>query len=113
MNNDLDIQVVDQTSVDDETTQMIMFAKLAAQTLSQHYPNHLWAVGWAPGMTIIVKNMAISDGRYGFTIDVPRAHSISHFEKVVMQAGGELLERCGVPRGSWNGEFMHLQHKEH
>jgi hypothetical protein len=63
-------------------------------------------------MTLVVKNMAIADGRYGFTIDAAKSFSASDLAKLAMNAGGELLERCGVRRGSWDGEFMHIQHTE-
>lgn len=106
--NNTDIQVVD-TTPDAENSQMELVAKMAAQVLSTHYPNHIWMVGWAPGMALIIKNMAISDGRYGFTIDVARAASVSELEKAVVFGGGELLERCGVKRGAWDGEMMNLQ----
>lgn len=100
-----DIQTVEVTSPDDaENTQMEMIAKLAAQTLSNHYPAHLWMVGWAPGMTLVIKNMAM-DARYGFTVDAGRAASVSQLEHAVMMGGGELLERMGMKRGAWNGEF--------
>jgi hypothetical protein len=105
MNDDLDIQVVEVTSPDDvENSQMELIAKLAAVVLSRHYPNHLWAIGWAPGLTLVIKNMAM-DGRYGFTIDAGRCASASELEFTVMMAGGELLERMGMKRGAWNGEF--------
>jgi len=87
-------------------------AKMVAEELGKHYPEHLWAVGWAPGMTLIVKNMAISEGKYGFTIDAAKSFSASDLAHCAMLAGGELLERCGVRRGAWNGDFMHLQNKE-
>jgi len=103
-----DIQVVD-TTPDAENSQMELVAKMAAQVLSTHYPDHIWMVGWAPGRTLIIKNMAISDGRYGFTIDAAKAASISELEKAVVYGGGELLEHCGVKRGAWDGEFMHLE----
>jgi hypothetical protein len=103
--DETDIQTVEITSPDDkENSQMEMIAKLAAQTLSIHYPAHLWMVGWAPGMTLVIKNMAM-DARYGFTIDAGRAASVSQLEHAVMLAGGELLERMGMKRGAWNGEF--------
>lgn len=103
--DETDIQTVEVTSPDDkENSQMELIAKLAAQILSNHYPAHLWAVGWAPGMTLIIKNMAM-DARYGFTIDAGRAASISQLERAVMMGGGELLERMGMKRGAWNGEF--------
>ena len=90
---------------------MELIAKMAASTLSRHYPNHVWMVGWAPGRTLVVKNMAIDDGRYGFTVDAHRAATVSELEHAIMVAGGELLERCGVPRGAWNGEILNLKDK--
>jgi hypothetical protein len=99
----LDIQTVESTP-DAENSQMELIAKLAATVLSRHYPAHLWAVGWAPGLTLVIKNMAM-DGRYGFTIDAAKAASVSELEHAVMLAGGELLERMGMKRGAWNGEF--------
>ncbi len=109
MDNTADIQTVEVSSHDNETAQMILFAKLAAQVLTRHYPDHIWMVGFAPGLTIVIKNMAIADGRYGYTVDAGKAASISEFEHAVVIGGGELLERCGVKRGAWNGEFMQLQ----
>jgi len=104
MANDLtDIQTVEATP-DAENSQMELMAKLAAQTLSQHYPAHLWMVGWAPGMTLVIKNMAM-DARYGYTVDAARAASISELEHAVMMGGGELPERMGMKRGAWDGEF--------
>ncbi len=105
MDNSPDIQTVEVTSVDDESKQMEMMAKLAAQNLSKHYPNHWWMVGWAPGMTLVVKHGG-ADGRYGYTVDAGKAATISEFEHAVMIAGGELLERMGMRRGAWDGEVM-------
>ena len=108
--SDADYATLDVTP-DAENSQMELIAKLAAGVLTTHYPRHLWMVGWAPGMTLVIKNMAIDDGRYGFTVDAARAHSVSHLEKLIKNGGGELLERCGVPRGMWDGEFLHLTDK--
>jgi len=105
-----DIQTVEATP-DIENIHMEKVAKSAAEVLSRHYPDHIWMVGWAPGMTLVIKNMAISDGRYGFTVDAARSFSSSDLDKLIANAGGELLERCGVPRSRWNGEFMHLENK--
>lgn len=109
---DTDIQTIEHTSIDHETVQMEVKAKEVAETLSRHFPSHLWAVGWAPGMTLVVKNMAIDDGRYGFTIDAARSFSSSDLAHKAMLAGGELLERCGARRGAWDGEILHLANKE-
>jgi hypothetical protein len=111
IDTDPGLSVTDLTP-DPENLQMEMMAKLSAQVLCKHYPEHLWMVGWAPGMTLVIKNMAIADGRYGFTVDAAKAASISELEHAVMLGGGELLERCGVRRGSWDGNFMQLQHKD-
>lgn len=105
-----DIQTVEVTSIDDESQQMEMMAKLAAQILCKHYVNHAWAVGWAPGMTLVIKYLG-ADARYGYTVDAAKAHSISDFEHAVMAGGGELLERLGMPRGAWDGEFPTQQYE--
>ncbi len=112
-NVESDVALVEVTSVDPEHEQMVMFAKLAAQLLTKHYPNHWWQVGFVPGMILVIKNMAVDDGRYGFTVDVARAATISEIEKIIVMAGGELLERCGVARGAWDGEPLILQDKSY
>lgn len=108
MNDDLDIQVVESTP-DPENEQMHLIAKMAASTLGNHYPEHLWAVGWAPGRTLVIKLMSMHDSRYGYTVDAAKAATVSELEHSIMIGGGELLERCGAPRGRWGGEFLHLQ----
>jgi len=104
-----DIQTVEVTSIDAESRQMEMMAKLAAQKLTEHYPNHLWMVGWAPGMTLVIK-YGPADAKYGYTVDAAKASSISEFETAVVFGGGELLERLNIPRGAWNGEFPTQQY---
>jgi hypothetical protein len=101
--SDADIQTVESTP-DKENFQMELIAKLAASLLTKHYPEHIWMVGWAPGGVLVLKNMAM-DGRYGYTVDAGRAHSVSFLEHAIIMGGGELLERMGMPRGKWNGEF--------
>ena len=86
MSDNFDIQVVD-SSPDPENTQMELIAKMAAGVLGSHYPNHLWMVGWAPGMTLVIKNMSISDGRYGYTVDAAKAASVSELEHAIMLGG--------------------------
>lgn len=108
MSNDLDMRVMDLTP-DPENSKLELMAKLAAQTLNRHYPNHLWMVGWAPGGNLIVKHGAM-DSRYGFIIALTKMHSISDFEHKVMLGGGELLERMGLKRGAWTGAMpTHLE----
>ena len=79
-------------------------AKAVAQILCDTYPNHLWQVGWADGQVLVVKNALIGGGKYGYTIDAARSISPSQLAKIAKEAGGELLERCGMRRGAWDGE---------
>jgi hypothetical protein len=79
-------------------------AKEVGDVLNRHYPGHMWLVGWTDGQTLIVKNLAISSF-YGFTIDFARLCSATALTDAAVQAGGELLERAGMRRGAWNGEF--------
>lgn len=110
MDNTPEMLVVEKTeSGAEENSRMELIAKLSAQVLTRHYPNHMWAIGWAPGYTLVIKNMAISDGRYGFTVDAARCATTSELERLVMLAGGELLERCGVRRGAWDGNWLDLE----
>lgn len=102
--SDADIQTVEVTSVDGESQRMEAVAKLAAQLLTRHYPNHVWMIGWAPGAVLVIKYMG-ADARFGYTVDAGKAASVSELEKAVVMAGGELLERLGLPRGAWDGEL--------
>ncbi len=98
------IEVAEVTSWDAESVEMEAKAKEVALLLTRTYPAHPWMVGWAPGMTLIVKHMA-GDCRYGFTIDACRSFSASDLARSAMLAGGELLERMGLPRTAWNGDM--------
>ena len=66
-------------------------------TLEQHYPLYtgLWRVTVnEQGGVIEVNNMAIS-GRYGFLMHISKIDSEG---RKVVRAGGELLDRYGLPR---------------
>lgn len=103
--SDVDSALVEQTT-DPENSLMSQVAKGAAQILSHHYPNHLWAIGWAPGLTLIIKLMtAPGADKYGITIDIAKSISDTDAAVKIMRAGGELLERAGMKRGAWDGQF--------
>lgn len=79
-----------------------ILAKNAADLLNKHYPNHLWAVyidSEKTGGVMVIKNFAISY-RYGYVLHL---NKLDPELKRVIQAGGELLERASMKRGSWNG----------
>jgi hypothetical protein len=102
--SDVDVQTVEVTSYDHESIEMEHKAKEVATALCKSYPDHPWAVGWAPGMTLVVKHLA-GDSRYGYTIDGAKSFSANDLKKLATAAGGELLERMGMGRGRWNGEM--------
>lgn len=100
-----DAQTVEITSYDKETIEMEHKAKEVAMRLTQAYPRHPWAVGWAPGMTLIVKLLSSPNSNFGYTIDCAASFSASDLAKSAVMAGGELLERLNMPRGAWNGDM--------
>jgi len=76
-------------------------AKEIGDELYKHYPDHLWVVQWG-GKAFIVKNLSISSF-YGFVL--PDTFSATDLTKKAIEAGGELLERAGMKRGRWDGQF--------
>lgn len=76
-----------------------VMAKNMADALHKAYPGHLWAVtcNGKTGMAD-VRNLMLS-GNWGFRLRLPLFYSASAFEKDVVKAGGELLERFRVRRG--------------
>ena len=100
MDTDPDIRLVELTSQDDIAD--MEKAKEVGDTLSRHYPHHLWAVGFQGG-ALVVKNLAISS-HYGFVIKHANSFSAKHLAQQAVLAGGELLERAGMPRGAWDGQ---------
>jgi hypothetical protein len=88
------------------TTDDIACAATAIQigeTLTAHYPGHLWLVGWQGG-SIVVRDASIS-GDYGFYIHPDKSYSASELKKKAIMFAGELLERANMKRGKWDGNF--------
>lgn len=68
------------------------------KTLESHYPGYDWWVECKiPSGLVSVRNMNI-DGEFGFVIHLARLVHDNDL-KVVVDAGGEILERCNLPRG--------------
>jgi len=72
-------------------------AKNFAEKLEEKYPGWLWAVHVMDGV-IGVKSMRLS-GQWGFIL---HADKIDNDYKVVVHAGGEILERYRQNRGRFN-----------
>ena len=72
-------------------------AKNVAEKLEEKYPGWLWAVHVMDGV-VGVKSMRLS-GNWGFLL---HANKIDNDYKVVVNAGGEILERYRQSRGKFN-----------
>lgn len=79
-------------------------AKQAAEVLMREYPGWLWGVNvnGETGMCDI-RNFNLS-GNYGFRMKLKEIYSASSFEKDVIFAGGEILERYNQPRGAFSAQ---------
>jgi hypothetical protein len=72
-------------------------AKNAAELLHKHYPGHLWATAIDGGF-LDIRNLMIS-GDMGYRVKIGQLFSGSDWDKKVMRAGGEILERYRKRRG--------------
>lgn len=74
-------------------------AKHIADVLDRHYPGHMWAVHVdSVGGIATVKNLRLS-GTWGFCLKLVDTFSQSEWDKRIMLAGGELLERYRLHAG--------------
>lgn len=77
----------------------IVMAKSMAEALHRAYPGHFWAVAVDGKAGLAdVRNLALS-GNWGFRLKLNKIYSASAFEKDVIRAGGEILERFRLSRG--------------
>jgi hypothetical protein len=72
-------------------------AKNAADHLHKHYPGHLWAVAIDGGF-LDIRDLYLS-GDHGYRLKIGQMFSGSDWEKKIMRAGGEILERYRQRRG--------------
>jgi hypothetical protein len=75
-----------------------VMAKNMADTLHKHYPKHIWAVTCEGDRGIAtIRNLSLS-GDWGFILHLDAQYSASHWDRKVINAGGEILERFRVAR---------------
>ena len=98
--SDHEIAVTEVTSLDE--IGMMEWAKAVGDRLARTYPDHMWAVAWQGG-ALVVKNLSIS-GFYGMILENPKKNTLKEIEKDAVLKAGELLERCGMKRGKWDGQ---------
>ena len=84
----------------------ITLAKNIAETLHAQYPGHLWAVNVnSEGGVVDIKNFRISS-RYGIRLYL---NALTPFDtaatRLIVNSGGELLERAKLPRERATGEL--------
>lgn len=92
-------------TVDMGTPEDMTNAKTVGEILETTYPGYLWMVASSSG-DLIIKNALLSQfGQYGFVIDGSKIISPTDLTQKAIMAGGELLERCGLPRSGWNGDM--------
>ena len=87
-----DIEKANIFSLNDHT-----LAKNVAETLEKKYPGWFWAVNVMDGV-VTVKSLRLS-GNWGFVI---HADKIDNDYRMVVMAGGEILERFKQQRGKFN-----------
>ena len=103
MREDAAIELVDMGEYEDMSKAMQV-----GEALNTAYPGHLWMVTAARGVLIIKNGVLAKFGQYGMVL--PKDYSASHLKEEAIKMGGELLERCGLPRGAWNGDIpKHLE----
>lgn len=91
--------MIDLTESPDVAILDFNMAKDMAECLHRAYPNHLWAVTCEGEKGIAtVRNMMLS-GNWGFVLKLSDFSSSSDWQKQVVMAGGELLERFKLRRG--------------
>ena len=88
----LDVAKADLFNATDHT-----LAKNVAEKLEEKYPGWLWAVNVMDGV-LSVKSMRLS-GNWGFVLHTDK---IDNDYKMVVMAGGEILERFRQKRGQFS-----------
>ena len=108
---ELDLVIKNDGSDDGPTLPEINYMKKVAEVLLKHYPDHLWMVHVSFKMGMCdVKNMRLS-GEWGFRI---KLSEIDHdpMMKTVIRAGGELLERYKLARGTYDVDVYSDLHED-
>ena len=102
MTNEIETDIIVESKDTDDVTWETRIAKRISDHLQNQYPGHLWAVNVnSKGGTINIFNLAMSS-LYGYLLYMTTVEN-DPLLKSVTKAGGELLERGGLPRRR-NGE---------
>ena len=80
----------------DVAIQEYFLMKNAAELLHRKYPGHLWACEVSGGY-LNIKDLLLA-GNWGYRMRITDHYSSSSWDKKVVMAGGEILERYRVAR---------------
>jgi hypothetical protein len=85
----------------DNHASLVILAKDGMAMLNKHFPDHMWAIQINErGHVLNVFNHALHD-QWGYVL---RTVEVEHdpTRKCFLRAGGEILERFGMPRGKFD-----------
>lgn len=100
-----DEYVTDPNEFVDVSASLAILTKDIADRLEAHYPGWLWAVApfeW--GGIIKIFSLRIS-GQYGYIMKIADIQYDPR-RQLAVEAGGEILERYGLPRGPYRRELL-------
>jgi hypothetical protein len=81
----------------------VLLVKRCGDILETNFPGWAWAISPDErGGVITIRSMRL-DARYGYLLHIAKIQDDVQL-KAVLRAGGELLERAGVPRGKYKYE---------
>jgi hypothetical protein len=83
----------------------VMAANMA-DTLHKHFPGHPWAVNVNGKQGIATVYNFLLSGQMGYILHLDAACSATEWDRMVMRAGGEILERYRQKRARANLEAL-------
>jgi len=82
----------------------VELSKKVAEKLNDHYPGHAWGVTASVDQGIVtIRNFALTD-KHGFIVLIDKLKNDPGM-KLIVNAGGEFLERYNIKRGA--GPYHH------
>lgn len=97
--------VTSSKDLQDISGSMLIIVKDCANILEHNFPGWLWAVQpFEAGSIIKIFSLHIS-GEYGYIIKVADIQNDPK-RRLALEAGGEILERYGLPRGPYSRELL-------
>lgn len=94
----------DPDEADEIPADDILYAKRWADLLTRHYPGHLWGVQVENRQGIVRIYHLQTSGDKAFILKLDDMFSATDWDKKIMRAGGEILERHRLRRGQLDVE---------